>query len=269
MLRTTGLRLRSPGYVVIRCLSSAFAAKIKLEESWIGYKLHVDRTDGEIPISGVLTSASVHDSQVAIPLAAMTAAVVASLYDLMDSAYDVAAMEQHGRDLGDVPPDVRGAQLHRATTAASGDVTARPPAPPRLPLPRKASPPPACPNGRETDPSPRPTPETGGMARILPMAVYSEENSRIGAAAFCKRLFQIAFASFCFAVIFEGIAARVRSGTAAAKATEGGDLSLVFARYGTEAISRARVSGRPRHGAPNQLRDFLVFNTIIAFISRN
>ena len=125
MLRTTGLRLRSPRYAVIRCLSSAFAAKIKLEESWIGYKLHVARTDGEIPISGVLTSASVHDSQVAILLTAMTAAVVASLYDLMDSAYDVAAMEQHSRDLGDVPPDVRGAQLHRAATAASGDVAVR------------------------------------------------------------------------------------------------------------------------------------------------
>ena len=78
------------------------------------------------------------------------------------------------------------------------------------------------------------------MARILPMAVYSEENSRIGAAAFCKRLFQIAFASFCFAMIFEGIAARVRSGiAAAANATEFGDHSLVFARYSAEAVSRA------------------------------
>ena len=42
--------------------------------SWIGYKLHIDSADGEIPISCVLTSASVHDSQVAIPLASMTAA---------------------------------------------------------------------------------------------------------------------------------------------------------------------------------------------------
>lgn len=36
---------------------------------WIGYKLHVDVADGQIPISAVLTSASVHDSQVALPLA--------------------------------------------------------------------------------------------------------------------------------------------------------------------------------------------------------
>jgi len=73
------------------------------QESWIGYKLHIDTADGEIPISCVLTSASVHDSQVAIPLATMTAARVTSLYDLMDSAYDVAAIKQHSRDLGHVP----------------------------------------------------------------------------------------------------------------------------------------------------------------------
>src|SRR5208337_3893218 len=56
-------------------------------ESWIGYKLHIDSADGGIPISCVLTSASVHDSQVAIPLATMTAARVTNLYDLMDAAY--------------------------------------------------------------------------------------------------------------------------------------------------------------------------------------
>ena len=36
--------------------------------SWIGYKLHVDTADGGIPISCIMTSASTHDSQVAIPL---------------------------------------------------------------------------------------------------------------------------------------------------------------------------------------------------------
>ncbi|MHB1952089.1 MAG: transposase [Acidiferrobacteraceae bacterium] len=66
-------------------------------------KLHIDTADGEIPISCVLTSASVHDSQVAIPLATMSAARVTNLYDLMDSAYDVAAIKQHSRDLGHVP----------------------------------------------------------------------------------------------------------------------------------------------------------------------
>jgi Transposase DDE domain/Transposase domain (DUF772) len=71
--------------------------------SWIGYKLHIDTADGEIPISCVLTAASVHDSQVAIPLATMTAAKVTNLYDLMDSAYDVAEIKQHSRSLNHVP----------------------------------------------------------------------------------------------------------------------------------------------------------------------
>lgn len=30
--------------------------------SWKGYKLHIDTADGQIPISCILTSASVHDS---------------------------------------------------------------------------------------------------------------------------------------------------------------------------------------------------------------
>jgi hypothetical protein len=58
------------------------------QESWTGYKLHLDVADGGIPISCVLTAASLHDSQVAIPLASMTAARITNLYDLMDSAYD-------------------------------------------------------------------------------------------------------------------------------------------------------------------------------------
>jgi len=73
------------------------------QETWTGYKLHIDTADGEIPISCVLTAASVHDSQVAIPLATITAGRVTNLYDLMDSAYDVAAIKQHSRDLNHVP----------------------------------------------------------------------------------------------------------------------------------------------------------------------
>ena len=33
------------------------------QESWKGYKLHIDAADGGIPISCLLTSASLHDSQ--------------------------------------------------------------------------------------------------------------------------------------------------------------------------------------------------------------
>lgn len=72
-------------------------------EHWIGYKLHVDTADGNIPLAAVTTSASVHDSQVAIPLAKLTAQRVTSWYDLMDPAYDAAAIYQHSKQLGHVP----------------------------------------------------------------------------------------------------------------------------------------------------------------------
>ena len=58
------------------------------KHSWCGYKLHIDTADGDIPISSVLTSASVHDSQVALPLSKITASRVPYLYELMDAAYD-------------------------------------------------------------------------------------------------------------------------------------------------------------------------------------
>lgn len=70
---------------------------------WVGYKLHVDVGDGGIPLSAITTSASVHDSQVAIPLTKMTAQRVESLYELMDSAYDARAIEQVCVELGHVP----------------------------------------------------------------------------------------------------------------------------------------------------------------------
>lgn len=72
-------------------------------EHWIGYKLHLDIADGGVPISAILTSASVHDSQVAIPLATMTSKKIINLYDLMDAAYDVPGIFDHSRFLGHVP----------------------------------------------------------------------------------------------------------------------------------------------------------------------
>ena len=72
------------------------------QEKWTGYKLHIDTADGDIPVSCILTSASVHDSQVAIPLSLLTAGRLTSCYDLMDSAYDVAEIRQHSRALGHV-----------------------------------------------------------------------------------------------------------------------------------------------------------------------
>jgi hypothetical protein len=70
---------------------------------WRGYKLHLDVADGQVPISAVLTSASVHDSQVAIPLATLSTQRVTYCYDLMDSAYDAQHIDEHLRALGHVP----------------------------------------------------------------------------------------------------------------------------------------------------------------------
>ena len=71
--------------------------------TWQGYKFHIDCTDTGIPISCILTSASVHDSQVAIPLAEISNKRVKSLYDLMDAAYDMSIIKEHSRSLGHVP----------------------------------------------------------------------------------------------------------------------------------------------------------------------
>ena len=70
---------------------------------WIGYKLHLDIIDGGIPVSALLTAASIHDSQVAIPLATITSKKITNLYDLMDSAYDIEGIHRHSKSLGHFP----------------------------------------------------------------------------------------------------------------------------------------------------------------------
>lgn len=70
---------------------------------WSGYKLHLDVADGQVPISCVLTSASVNDTQVAVPLMLISAERVTSLYDLMDTGYDATAIREKSRHLGHVP----------------------------------------------------------------------------------------------------------------------------------------------------------------------
>lgn len=71
--------------------------------SWRGYKLHIDCVDGDIPVSAILTSASVHDSQVAIPLAQMSESRITNLYDLMDAAYDAPGIHNFSKDRGRIP----------------------------------------------------------------------------------------------------------------------------------------------------------------------
>lgn len=73
------------------------------EQYWRGYKLHLDVADGQVPVSAVLTSASMHDSQAAIPLMTMTSQRVVHLYELMDSAYDADQIHAHSRQLNHVP----------------------------------------------------------------------------------------------------------------------------------------------------------------------
>jgi hypothetical protein len=73
------------------------------QETWTGYKLHADVNDCGLPVSLLLTSASVHDSQAAIPLMKMTSSRVDYCYDLMDAAYDARAIHEVSRSLGHVP----------------------------------------------------------------------------------------------------------------------------------------------------------------------
>jgi hypothetical protein len=71
--------------------------------SWNGYKLHIDTADCGIPVSALLTSASMHDSLAAIPLSLMTAERVTNCYDLMDAAYCSSVLREHSKSLGHVP----------------------------------------------------------------------------------------------------------------------------------------------------------------------
>ena len=73
------------------------------KESWIGYKFHLDSIDGDIPVSAILSSASLHDSQVAIPLSQMSSQRVTNLYDLMDAAYDSPEIHAFSKSLGHRP----------------------------------------------------------------------------------------------------------------------------------------------------------------------
>ena len=68
----------------------------------------------------MLTSASVHDSQVAIPLMTMTSARVSYLYDLLDAAYDAAAIHDQSRALGHAPIVDRNFRADHEGKAESG-----------------------------------------------------------------------------------------------------------------------------------------------------
>ena len=86
-----------------RCDRGAKSNAQGYKNSWNGYQLHLDTTDSGIPISALLTSASVHDSQSAIPLSMMSAARVTNLYEVMDAAYCSATLRAYSVSLGHVP----------------------------------------------------------------------------------------------------------------------------------------------------------------------
>jgi hypothetical protein len=71
------------------------------QQYWRGYKLHWDVADsGRVPIGCLLTGASVHDSQAAIPLMRMSAERVHWKCDVMDSAYYAKAIREQSKKLG-------------------------------------------------------------------------------------------------------------------------------------------------------------------------
>jgi hypothetical protein len=70
---------------------------------WRGYKLHIDVIDGDIPVSLILSSASVHDSQVAVPLSQLSNERLSYLYELCDSAYDASELKEFSRSNEHVP----------------------------------------------------------------------------------------------------------------------------------------------------------------------
>ena len=86
----------------IRCDVGAKKNSKGFKESWIGYKAHFDVASGQVPVSLLLTCASLHDSQAAIPLMTMTSERIDYLYEVMDAAYDAEILHQHSRTLGHV-----------------------------------------------------------------------------------------------------------------------------------------------------------------------
>jgi hypothetical protein len=69
--------------LIPQCIPSALR-----RYKWIGGKLHMTVVDGDIPITAVYSSASVHDSSLALPMINETSSKVNYLYDLQDAAYD-------------------------------------------------------------------------------------------------------------------------------------------------------------------------------------
>ena len=73
--------------IPVQCDRGAKCNAQGYKNSWNGYKLHIDTADCGVPISAIVSSASMHDSLAAVPLSLLTQQRVTNLYDLMDAAY--------------------------------------------------------------------------------------------------------------------------------------------------------------------------------------
>lgn len=90
-------------------------------KSWIGYKLRIDAAEGGIPLGGLLTLASLHDSQAAIPMAAQTGQRVTYLYELMDAACDAPKIRSCSERTGHIGiVDTNPAATRRSSKPAAG-----------------------------------------------------------------------------------------------------------------------------------------------------
>jgi hypothetical protein len=90
--------------------------------SWIGGKLHLGVVDGDIPITAIYTCASVHDSQVAIPVINETTKRVDYLYDLCDKAYDSQPIIAFSKGCGHTPIiDVNPRNSEETKVSLEGD----------------------------------------------------------------------------------------------------------------------------------------------------
>ena len=98
------------------------------KSTWVGYKLHIDVADGQIPISCLLTSASLHDSQAAFRWRRCRADDL-----LMDTR---GTVRQHSRSLGHVPLIDTNPRRNKALAVRT---EARRPIMPRLPACRAGS----------------------------------------------------------------------------------------------------------------------------------
>jgi hypothetical protein len=70
---------------------------------WKGGKCHMAVTQDGFPVAFKYTSASLHDSQVMIPLAKQAMARVGHYFDLADAAYDAKLIRATSTELGAVP----------------------------------------------------------------------------------------------------------------------------------------------------------------------